>query len=129
MKRSRIQPRRRTKHQVANEPHREYIAWLHEQACAACGTRQNIQAAHVGQGGTSLKHGSDAEAIPLCGPHAERRDDAVHMVTGCHIQHDQCLGQFRLMTKSQRRVWDADQIAIHRARFESRNEGLRSVPF
>lgn len=129
MKRSRIQPRRRTKHQVANEPHREYIAWLHEQACAACGTRQNIQAAHVGQGGTSLKHGSDAEAIPLCGPNHALYYGGGKIMVGCHFDHDNRRGQFRLMTKPQRRMWDADQIAIHRARFESRNERLRVIPF
>jgi hypothetical protein len=121
---------KRTKHQVRNEAHADYIHWLHGEPCAACGyIGEAIQAAHVGQGGTGLKHGDDDQAIPLCGPHDVYDEYGVDLVVGCHVQHDQCLGQFRLMNRAQRRVWDADQVAIHRARFESRNENKRSVPF
>lgn len=102
--------RRRTKHQVRNEEHAEYIAWLHTQPCAACGyVGEEIQAAHVGVGGTGLKHGDDDQAIPLCGPHWERRaamdmQSPMPFVPGCHFDHDNCHGQFRLMDRPQRRA-------------------------
>jgi hypothetical protein len=77
-----------------------------------------------------MKHGSDAEVIPLCGSHwADVGTGAGYVVTGCHLDHDQCSGQFRLMTREQRRVWDSDQVAVHRGLFEARNEGVRVVPF
>jgi hypothetical protein len=114
-----------TKHQERNQEHAEYLAWIHTRPCAACGTRKNIQAAHVGRGGVGMKHGSDAETIPLCGPrmmagefHGEPQ---FYSVQGCHADHDQCRGQFRLMTRAQRRAWDAHQVAVHRGLFEARN--------
>ena len=115
----------------------DYRAWVTTQPCAACGTRKNVQAAHVGIGGMSLKHGSDAEVIPLCGPHIFSRwiDKAkghalARTVPGCHAEHDQCAGQFLLMTREQRRAWDAHQVAVHRGRFEARGVGtFEEVPF
>lgn len=123
---------KRTKHQVANAQHAEYIHWLHDQPCAACGyVGEAIQAAHVGQGGMGLKHGDDDQAIPLCGPHVHYEDGYGQWVPGCHVDHDQCCGQFRLMDRAQRRVWDGDQVAIHRARFEASQivGRTRGVPF
>jgi hypothetical protein len=131
VKRGAIKPRRRTKHQIANVDHAEYVRWVHEQACAACGSRQNIQAAHVGQGGMGIKHGSDAEVIPLCGPHGFPVASA-GMVRGCHAEHDQYDGFFKGWKLSRRREWDETQIAAHRGRFEARrlvtDDGF-GVPF
>lgn len=130
MKRSAIKPRRRTKHQIANVDHAEYVRWVHEQPCAACGSRQNIQAAHVGQGGMGMKHGSDAEVIPLCGPRwvdeeVSRGHSGVTyrlqaVARGCHAEHDQYDGFFKGWKLSRRREWDETQIAAHRGRFEAR---------
>jgi hypothetical protein len=130
MKRSPIRRRRRTKHQENNVQHAEYLHWVHSQPCAGCGyVGEAIQAAHVGQGGTGLKHGSDAETIPLCGPRRVEWQLGGTDYVGCHFHHDNCSGQFRLFTREQRRTWDADQVAVHQGRFEARNEGVRVVPF
>jgi hypothetical protein len=130
MKRSPIKRRLRTKHQLANVDHAEYLAWVHTQPCAACGTHQNIQAAHVGQGGMGMKHGTDAEVIPLCGPHDEYSADAIALITGCHIQHDQFLGRWKNMKLGAYREWNELQIAVHRGRFEARNVGTQGeCPF
>lgn len=119
-----------TKHQERNAAHSDYVAWVHARPCAACGYRgEAIQAAHVGQGGTGMKHGDDDECIPLCGPRFP--DEPVFgamMLPGCHADHDQCRGQWRLFTREQRQEWDADQVAIHRAQFETRN-GVGAIPF
>lgn len=123
MKRSPIKRRRRTKHQERNAEHREYVAWIHTQPCAACGTRQNIQAAHVGQGGTGLKHGDDDQAIPLC--------------IVCHQDQEQSRGQFKRPAWADKYTWRAFvadwyavQIAAHRGRFEARNVAAQgAVPF
>lgn len=130
MKRSPIKRRSRTKHQERNEEHREYVQWVHTQPCAACGTRQNIQAAHVGRGGTGMKHGSDAEAIPLCGPHGVADIGMITNVTycGCHVQHDEYFGRFR-WPRLRLRAWDELQIAVHRGRFEARNVRNEDCPF
>jgi hypothetical protein len=134
MKRSPIRRRKRTKHQLANVDHREYIAWVHTQPCAACGTRQNIQAAHVGRGGMGIKHGSDAEVIPLCGPRAWNLPASRLSYDGCHAEHDQLKGHFRIggVTFADRaaiRAWDELHIAVHRGRFEARHVGGQVVPF
>ena len=125
MKRSRIKRRARTKHQLANVEHREYLAWIHTQRCCGCGgdfLPEAIQAAHVGRGGMGMKHGSDAETIPLCGPGAN----------DCHADHDQRRAGFssEFMTREQLRAWDAHQVAVHRGRFEARATGtFEEVPF
>lgn len=111
-----------TKHQAANVEHQDYVRWLHAQPCAACGYRGGaIQAAHVGRGGTGMKHGSDAEVIPLCGP----RWRSGRIVPGCHAEHDQLRGQFKiginLSSRTAIREWDAHQVTVHRGRFEARN--------
>lgn len=131
MKRSPIRKRRRTKHQLANVDHREYVEWCHTQPCAACGTRQNIHAAHVGRGGMGMKHGSDAEVIPLCGANGSSFG-----LPGCHADHDQYHGRFGgefyetdAEWRARRRAWDAHQIAIHRGRFEARHIGEQDLPF
>lgn len=146
MKRSPMKRRRRTKHQLANVEHREYLAWIHTQPCAACGTRQNIQAAHVGRGGMGMKHGSDAEVIPLCGPRwvplgiggamvngVEYVTTSHAMVQGCHADHDQLNGHFSVGTNwSSRdaiRQWDATQVVAHRGRFEALHVANEVVPF
>lgn len=135
MKRSPIRRRARTKHQEANVQHREYVAWIHTQPCAACGTRQAIQAAHVGQGGMGMKHGSDAECIPLCGPRTTHGHNGVYSKTidGCHQQRDQYKGQFSVgvnwSSRTAIRAWDAHQVAVHRGRFEARNVGAQVVQF
>lgn len=122
-----------TKHQRANVEHGEYIAWIHTQPCAACGTRQNIQAAHVGRGGMGMKHGSDAEVIPLCGPRVVF--EAFFSITygGCHADHDQLKGSFRIVlnwsSRASIRDWDATQVAAHRGRFEARFVREWDVPF
>lgn len=122
-----------TWHQVKNAQHAEYVRWVHAQPCAACGYEgEAIQAAHVGVGGVGLKHGDDDKAIPLCGPHLTNWwQVASTTVPGCHADHDQCRGQFRLMTREQRQRWDADQVAIHRARFEGAESAKRTgeIPF
>ncbi len=131
MKRSPIKRRARTKHQLANVEHREYVAWVHTQPCAACGTRQNIQAAHVGRGGMGMKHGSDAEVIPLCGPRF-CECGCEETINGCHAQHDQRFGRFGSPTfmRGELRAWDAHQVAVHRGRFEARGVGtFEEVPF
>lgn len=123
MKRTGIRKRRRTKHQERNVEHRDYVSWIHDQPCAACGTRQNIQAAHVGRGGMGLKHGSSAMFYNL--------NYRPAVLPGCHADHDQCAGQSRLMTREQRQAWDAHQIAVHRGRFEASQAEPRIgvVPF
>jgi hypothetical protein len=132
--------RRRTKHQEANVDHAEYLAWIHDQPCCVCGTMQNIEAAHVGQGGVGMKHGSDAEVIPLCGPHLvfdgerEKKVKGVvyvvtdsHIARGCHAEHDQFTGYFKGWKLSRRREWDEQQVAIHRGRFEAFSAGRGAV--
>jgi hypothetical protein len=118
LKRGPMPRRRRTKHQEANVEHAEYLTWIHDQPCCVCGTMQNIQAAYVGQGGTGMKHGSDAETIPLCGPHGFPVA-AAGTARGCHAEHDQFTGYFKGWKLSRRREWDEQQVAIHRGRFEA----------
>ena len=121
MKRSGIKRRRRTKHQERNAEHADYIAWLHTQPCAACGTRQNIQAAHVGRGGTGMKHGSDAECIPLCGLRFYDWGLPRASYIGCHAAHDQRTGRFSPdeFTTSNLRAWNELAVAVHRGRYEA----------
>lgn len=124
-----------TKHQERNQEHAEYLAWVHTRPCAACGTRKNIQAAHVGRGGMGMKHGSDAEVIPLCGPHWDDVGSSAMLadftyypkvLQGCHSEHDQRSGRF---AQQDLRDWDAHQIAVHRGLFAIRNVGAQVVPF
>lgn len=149
MKRSPLRRRARTKHQAANAEHAEYLFWVHQQPCAACGARQAIQAAHVGQGGTGMKHGSDAETIPLCGPHWVTNDDAIvvdllacevippaghrllarEVVPGCHAEHDGFFGHFKGWKLADYRKWNDHQIAVHRGLFEARAAGTWECPF
>ena len=112
-----IRKRRQTKHQLANLMHRGYVAWVASQPCCSCGTRTNVQVAHVGQGGTGMKHGSDAETIPMCGPHWL---DNV-MIEGCHVSHDQRKGRFSPDQYEARHLieWRAHQVAVHRGKYEA----------
>lgn len=123
LRRTRIRRRTRTKHQERNAQHRDYVAWVHTQPCASCGmtasphpTLNHIQAAHVGRGGMGMKHGSDAEVIPLCGPMSY----GLFTTMGCHAEHDQRDGRFssKAMTKDALREWNAEQVRIHRARWQ-----------
>jgi hypothetical protein len=115
-----------TKHQARNVDHQEYVRWIHAQPCAMCGARENIQAAHVGRGGTGMKHGSDAEVIPLCGP----RWAPGTVIPGCHAEHDQFRGAFKDWKLSRWRAWNDLQIAVHRGRFEARDVDKQGpVPF
>lgn len=129
MKRSPIRRRRRTKHQERNLEHRAYVEWIHTQRCAACGSRQNIHAAHVGRGGTGMKHGTDAETIPLCGPHLCPCGCA-KTLSGCHFSHDNRCQHFGadVYSRAELREWDALQIAVHRGRFEARTVS-NELPF
>jgi hypothetical protein len=120
---------KRTKHQERNVEHAEYLSWVHTQPCAVCGTRQAIQAAHAGQGGTGMKHGSDAEVIPLCGPHWDGVVAAEGMVPGCHAEHDGFSGHFKGWKMFEYRRWNDHQIAVHRGQFEARNVASQVVPF
>ncbi len=47
--------------------HPAYLKWLRTKECAWCGKPGPSEAAHMGGGGRGIK-GSDALAIPLCGP-------------------------------------------------------------
>lgn len=112
-----------TRHQERNQKYAEYRAWLANQPCAVCGAR-NVQLAHVGIGGTGLKHGDDDKCIPLCSP-------------GCHEEHDNTRGKFMrpiwLSKYTWRAVvagWGSAQITMLRARFKARNIDLPgSFPF
>lgn len=127
----------RTKHQVANAQHADYVHWIHSQPCAACGyVGEAIQAAHVGTGGTGLKHGDDDCVIPLC----TSRDfgDRDGPIVGCHEQQGQYAGQFTRPKWATRVAWRAFindwaviQVAIYRSRFEAAGimERTRVVPF
>lgn len=115
-----------TRHQERNQEHAEYIQWIHTQPCAACGYRgPAIQAAHVGRGGMGMKHGSDAEVIPLCGPRLVI--EAFFPITygGCHAAHDQLKEHFRIglngSSRTAIREWATAQVVGHRKRFEARN--------
>jgi hypothetical protein len=68
-----------------------YVAWLHEQPCVVCGTRQNIQGSHVGVGGMGLKHGSAADMVPMCGPRSTPGLYWMTIMQGCHAQWEQYL--------------------------------------
>jgi hypothetical protein len=112
-----------TKHQRANVEHAEYRAWLATQPCCICGATE-VQLAHVGIGGTGLKHGDDDQCIPLCLNH--------------HVGHDATCGDFKrpfFLDKYTWRDlmgrWDATQVAAHRGRFEAREIMLRTtgIPF
>jgi hypothetical protein len=74
-----------------------------------------------------MKHGSDAEVIPLCGP----RPFGDCTWEGCHARHDQHKGTFSIdyYTRKHLHEWDAHQVAVHRGRFEARNVGAQVVPF
>lgn len=112
---------RRTRHQERNEVHADYRAWLARQPCAIC-SLEPVQLAHVGSGGTGLKHGDDDQCVPLC--------------YFCHCDHDETKGRFArpfFVDKPTWRgliaAWDATQVAAHRGRFEARGVREVGVPF
>jgi hypothetical protein len=79
-----------------------------------------------------MKHGSDAEVIPLCGP----RWVFDHVAAGCHADHDQFTGKFiprphqgHSQLRAWRNEWDAHQVAVHRERFATGVDDAQGIPF
>ncbi len=56
-----------------------YRAWIGSLPCAACGTLQNVEAAHTGPHGFGEK-ASDYTCIPLCAEHHRTGPDALHKI-------------------------------------------------
>jgi hypothetical protein len=58
----------------------KYKAWIRQQACAACGSTFDVEAAHTGAGSGMAQKASDYSCIPLCtdchtqAPHSHHRD-------------------------------------------------------
>ena len=61
---------------AANVQHAGYLAWVHSLPCVITGLQEgvwfparkeyvHVEANHVGPGGTSMKHGSDFDTIPM----------------------------------------------------------------
>lgn len=112
-----------TRHQERNQDHAEYRSWLARQPCAVC-QHHEVQLAHVGIGGTGLKHGDDDQCIPLCYP--------------CHCDHDETKGRFtrpffvdKYTWRDLMSRWNEAQVAVHRGRFEASQAEPRIgvVPF
>ena len=62
-----------------SEPERDwqYLRFIRQFPCAACGRRGGIEAAHVGPHGLGQK-ASDLQTIPLCRKHHREGPDALH---------------------------------------------------
>ena len=57
-----------------------YRAWIRGLPCVACGSTENVEAAHTGQdGGMSMKS-SDYSCVPLCSDCHRHASNAYHVI-------------------------------------------------
>lgn len=80
--------KRRTKPRRGRVISKPYKAWIASLPCVVCGTRKDVEVAHVGARGMSQKC-SDFETLPLCVAHHREGPEAHHVLGKKFWDHHQ----------------------------------------